>query len=278
MSDLDQRFIHKSTVRGASFVQEILNHLRDDSQSEVQGSKGFETSTTTKQSSKRRKEADRSYRLPKSSRTQPEITRDGAEYSNEASSVKSQVGDDTATCQSGHGNRTVIQSTDSLATEKPFQERERDIPKITAEEVPKEGTVPQEVVPRSQSFADSHTLPSMGGESAVHQLKSTYSSDNAKMNAVHRQLSVALDKAIEDGQTTIRTPSPSAEQRETALSEIDGKGSDAQASSDIPSTPVGKISKGFRSPISDDQTATPQTTVFTPIVNGRLLSLLTEDN
>ncbi|PMD63293.1 uncharacterized protein K444DRAFT_331502 [Hyaloscypha bicolor E] len=77
-------------------VQEILNHSRDDSQPEVQGSKEFETSTTTKQSSKRRKQSDRSYRPPKSSRTQPEIPRDRAKDSNEASSINSQVGDDTS--------------------------------------------------------------------------------------------------------------------------------------------------------------------------------------
>jgi len=45
-----------------------------------------------------------------------------------------------------------------------------------------------------------------------------------------------------------------------------------------PFTPASKISRGFRSPISDDQTSTPQTAVFTPVVNGGLLSPLTEDN
>ena len=162
-------------------------------------------------------------------------------------------------------------------TEKPLQERERDIPKIIAEEVPQEGTVPQEGV-QGQSFANGRTLPSIGSKSAVHQLKATHSSDNTKRNAVHRQLSVALDKVTKDSQTTIYTPSPSVEQRETALPEIDGKGSDAQVLLDIPFTPASKISKGFRSPISDDKTAIPQTAMFTPIANKGLLSPLTEDN
>ncbi|CZR60272.1 uncharacterized protein PAC_10168 [Phialocephala subalpina] len=45
-----------------------------------------------------------------------------------------------------------------------------------------------------------------------------------------------------------------------------------------PSTPVRQIGKAFQSPLSDDQTATPQTALFTSIANGGALSPLTEDN
>ena len=44
------------------------------------------------------------------------------------------------------------------------------------------------------------------------------------------------------------------------------------------STPVRQIGGGFQSPLSDDQTATPQTALFTPIVNGEVFSPLTEDD
>lgn len=43
------------------------------------------------------------------------------------------------------------------------------------------------------------------------------------------------------------------------------------------SAPIRQIGKGFQSPPSDDSTA-PQTILFTPIVNGEALSLVTEDN
>src|SRR5207248_11588226 len=128
---------------------------------------------------------------------------------------------------------------------------------------------PQEGV-QGQSFGGhGRTLPPMGSESAQHQLKATYSSDGDKSNAVHTQPSATLGKAIEGIQTTISPPSPSApEPRETALPEIDGKTSDAQAPSapslphvaethettlsDPPSTPVRQIGRGFQSPLSED--------------------------
>lgn len=169
-------------------VQEILNYSKDDSQPEVQGSKEIEISTTTKRSSKRRKQSDRSYQLPKSSRTQPDIPRDGAEDSHEASSVSSQLRDELVTCPSGHD-----QSSDSLVTDQPLLKCEGDIPKIITEEVPQEEVVPQEGVQ-----GHSRTLPSIGSESALAQLKATCSSD--KRDAVHKQPSATLDKAIEDTQ------------------------------------------------------------------------------
>jgi hypothetical protein len=63
---------------------------------------------------------------------------------------------------------------------------------------------------QGQSSAHGLSLPSIGSESALHELKATCSSDSAKMNPVHRQLSVALDKPTEDSETTVRPPSPSA--------------------------------------------------------------------
>ncbi len=146
--------------------------------------------------------------------------------------------------------------------DQPLPKYEGGIPKIIAEEVPQEEVV------------HGRTLPPMGSESGQHQLKPTYSSDGDKSNAVHTQPSATLGKAIEGIQTTISPLSPSApEPRETALLEIDGKTSDAQAPlapslphvvethettlSDPPSTPVWQIDRGFQSPLSKDQTATP---------------------
>ena len=180
---------------------------------------------------------------------------------------------------------TINQSGDSLVTEKPLPECEEDIPEIVAKEVPQEGV-------QGQSSAHGRSLLSIGSESALHQLKATCSSDSAKMNSVHRQPSVALDKPTKDSEITIRPPLPSgAEQRDTALLEIDGKASNDQATSApsfphrtepqettllglTPSTPERQIGRGFQSPLSDDQT--PHTALFTPIVDGEVLSPLTE--
>jgi hypothetical protein len=215
-------------------VQEILNHSRDDSQPEVQGSKERGSGSDSKRSSRRRKQSDRTYRLPKSSRTQPDIPRDEAEDPHGASSGSSLVGDDLVTCQPSHDDMTINQSNDSLVTEKLLRECEGDIPEIIAEEVPQERV-------QGQSSANDRSMPSMGSESALHQLKATYSSDSAKRNSVHGQPSATLGNSTEDGQT-VRPPSPSGtEQRETALPEIDGidgKASDKQATL-APSLPHG---------------------------------------
>jgi hypothetical protein len=91
---------------------------------------------------------------------------------------------------------------------------------------------------------------------------------------------------------TVGPPLPGrAEQRETALPEIDRDASNDQATSapsfphgtepqqttlpgPAPSTPVRQIGRGFQSPLSDDQT--PYTALFTPTVDGEVLSPLTE--
>jgi hypothetical protein len=93
---------------------------------------------------------------------------------------------------------TISQSSENLVTEKPVPECEEDIPEIVAEEVPQEGV-------QGQS-AHGGSLPSIGSESALHQLKATCSSDSARMNPVHGQPSVALDKSTEDREITIRPP------------------------------------------------------------------------
>ena len=266
-------------------VQEILKHFRDDSEPQVQGPEEHESGINPKRPSRRRKRLDLTYRLPKSSRAQVGIYRDGTEDSHGASGSSSLVGDDSVTCQPGHDDMTINQSSDSLVTEKPLPECEEDIPEIVAEEVPQEGV-------QGQSSAHGRSLLSIGSESALHQLKATCSSDSAKMNSVHRQPLVALDKPTEDSEITVRPPLPSgAEQRETALPEIDGKASNDQATSApsfphgtepqettllglTPSTPERQIGRGFQSPLSDDQT--PHTALFTPIVDGEVLSPLTE--
>jgi hypothetical protein len=79
---------------------------------------------------------------------------------------------------------------------------------------------------QSQSFAYGRSLLSIGSESALHQLKATCSSDSAKMNSVYKQLLVALNKPTKDSEITVRPPLlRGAEQRDTALLEIDGKAS-----------------------------------------------------
>jgi hypothetical protein len=214
------------------------------------------------------------------------IYRDRPRDSHGASGSSSLVGNDSVTCQSRHDDITIGQSSKSLVTEKPLPGSEEDIPEIVAEGVPQEGVQGQSAHGRS--------LLSIGSESALHQLKATCSSDSAKMNPVRRQPSVALDKPTEDYVITVRPPLPSgAEQRETVLPEIDGNTSNDQATSapslphgtepqqttllgPTPSTPVRQISRGSQSPLSDDQTL--HTALFTPTVDGVVLSPLTEDD
>lgn len=207
-------------------VQEILTYSKENLQPEVQGSKELDTSTTTKRSSKRKKQPDRSYRLPKSFRTQPDISQAGVEDLHEVSSVSSQVSDELAICQFGHD---VQQSSDSIVTDRPLSKCEEDIRKIIAEEVP-QGVALQEA-PQGQS-ADDSSMPSRGSKLALHQLEATYSSDGAKGSTPHRRPSVTLGESIEYSQDALHPRSPSeAEHRKTALPEIEGKASDAQAPS-----------------------------------------------
>ena len=93
-------------------AQEILNYSRDDSQPEAQDSKEGESDTNHKRSSKRRKQVDGTYRLPKSSGKQPDIARDDTGF--EGLSV---IGDESVTCQPSHCDITTNQSSDSLMTE-----------------------------------------------------------------------------------------------------------------------------------------------------------------
>ena len=258
-------------------VQEILNHSRDESQPEVQGSKELGSGTNSKRLSKRRKSPDRAYRLPKSSRTQPDIPKDEAEDSDGASKGSSLVGDDSVTCQPGYDDMPITQSSDSFMTEKSLPKSKENLFKIMAEDVSQEL--------QCQSAAHACNIPFVSSESVLHQLKATHSSNSGKRNAVYRQPSVALEKATKDSQTTIHLPSPSeAEQREISLPEINKKASDDQATLAIslphrtepqettlpgptPFTPVRQMSSGFQSPLSEDQTATPQTALFSPIIN-----------
>ena len=213
------------------------------------------------------------------------IYRGGTEDSHGASSDSSLVGDDSVTCQPSHDDMTINQSSDSLVTEKPLPEYEGDIPEIVAKEVPREGV-------QGQSSAHGRSMLSIDSELALHQLKAMCSSDSGKMNPIHRQPLVALDKPTKDSEITIRTPLPSkAEQWETALLEIDRKAYNDQATSapslphgtepqeitllgPTPSTPIRQIGREFQSPLSNDQT--PHTALFTPIVNREVLSPLTE--
>lgn len=247
-------------------VQEILNNPKDNFQPEVQGSQELETSTTIKRP-KGKKQPDRSYRPPRFSRIQPDTPGDRDEVSHESPSVSSQVGDELVTCQSDD-DMTINQRSNNPVTDQSIPLCEGEIPQITAEEVPWGGV--------EDDFPVHGRTPSpMANESRLHRLQATCTNDGPKQNAVHRQLSVAPDQAGTDTQTTGGSSSPNAmDPGEPALPEIDDKGFDPQALSDTPppqvvephettlpdpapSTPVGKISRGSQSPISDDQTATP---------------------
>lgn len=233
--------------------QEILNYP-DGCEPEIQGSGSHASGTNSKRSSKRR-QADRSYQPPKPSRTALDMLRNEVQDSHEASSSSPMLCNDSGTCERDHDDVTVTQSNDSLVIDKFLQEIRKDISDIVVKEVPKDGV-------RGQSPA-------------------------------HKQPSASLHEATEDNQT-IGGPLAlnKTDQRKTALSEIEGKISENQATSapfllnrtelqesalpdPTPSTPVRQRGRGFPSPLSDDQTATPQT-VFTPIVNGEVLSPLTE--
>jgi len=198
-------------------VQEILNHSRDDSQLEVQDSKEFETSTTTKQSSKRRKEQDRSYRLPKSSRIQSN-PRNGDEVLDESPSVSSQVGEKLVTCQS-RDDRTFNRRSESLVIDQVIPKFDKEIPQINAEKVPQGGA-------ENDSPVHGGTLPP--NQATVHQVQAKSTNDGFKRNLVHKQSSIALDQANTDDQNTSRPSSSNAmELGNPAPPEIDGKGSDA---------------------------------------------------
>jgi hypothetical protein len=131
------------------------------------------------------------------------IYKDGTEDLHKASSSSSLVGDDSVTCQPGHDDMTINQSSDSLVIEKPLL-------KIVAKKVLQKGV-------QGQSSAHGRSLLLISSKSALHQLKAMCSSNSAKMNSVHKQLLVALDKLTKDSEITVRAPLPSgAEQRETS--------------------------------------------------------------
>ena len=75
-------------------VQEILKYFRDDSEPQVQE---HEPDINPKRPSRRRKRLDLTYRLPKASRAQVGIYRDGTKDSHGASCDSSLVGDDSVT-------------------------------------------------------------------------------------------------------------------------------------------------------------------------------------
>ena len=67
-----------------------------------------------------------------------DICRGGAKGSHEASGGCSLIADDLVTCQPGHDDMTINRSSDSLVTERPLLEYNRDIPEVVAKEVPRE--------------------------------------------------------------------------------------------------------------------------------------------
>ena len=266
-------------------VQEIFNHSRDDSQPEVQGSNEYGLCTNSKQPSERRKQLDCTYRLPKSAKIQTDVLRDTAKAANAALKGCSQIGDNSVLCQPSH-DMTIDQSTDSLLPEaQPLQKFAGDLLEISVEQAPQEGV---QIQPAAYSCI-------MDNE-PEHPLEVTHSNNSAMGDAACRQPVIALNESTKDIQNFRRSPSPSeAEQRETAVPVINGAASDTQtppgsplshgtetlenaSSRPAPSTPKCQIGIGFQSPLSDDQTVTPCTVLFTPTVCRETLSPLTEDN
>jgi hypothetical protein len=193
--------------------------------------------------------------------------------------------DNSAPCQPNLEKMSIDQNSGSLETEKtqPLQKCEEDIPMTVVEKFPQGGV-------QDQPVTSSHNTST---ELAPDLPKPTPSSNSAIGDEVYRQPSVAIDDSTENSQTTCLPSLPGeVEQRETALLEIDGKASEAQAiclpqntgphettlSSPPLSTPVRQIDKRLQSPFSDDQTVTLNTTIFTPTVSRDVLSPLTEDD
>lgn len=281
-------FVQELYVKAPSvaqhLVQEILIYSEDDSQPEVPGSKAFEISTSTKVSSKRRKQPDHSYRLPRSSRVQPATFRDRAEDSPEVSSVSSQVGDELGTSQTTHNTN---QSSDSIVTSPPLPKCEEHVQKILAEEVPPvpqvlpDGVASQEAA-QVQSPTPDGPMLLVTSESPLHRLKATN---------IRRPLAT-LDEPAKDRRNGLHPPSK-AEHRETVLPEIDERVSDTQVPSitflphraelhdttspgSTPSTPTPRIVAGFQTSLSDN--VTPQTALFMPIADREVPSPLIEES
>lgn len=202
-------------------VQEILNNSRNNSQPEAQGSKEIVSGTNSKRPSKRRRQLDHTYRRPRSSRPQPDIS--GPGDSDSAVEGRSLVGDDSVTCQPDLDDMTINQSSDSLMIDmhQPLQECEEDILEMSVEQALQEGV-------QGQSAAHRRTIDS---EPMLHPSEATYSSDSAIVDSAHRRPSVVLNESTEGSQT--HSPS-GAGQRETALSENNGKATDTQTPSAPP--------------------------------------------
>ncbi|KAG9228242.1 hypothetical protein BJ875DRAFT_447053 [Amylocarpus encephaloides] len=193
--------------------------------------------------------------------------------------------DNSAPYQPNLEKMSIDQSSSSLETEKtqPLQKCEEDIPITVVEKVPQGGVQGQPVT--SSNNTSTEIAPDLP--------KPTPSSNSAIGDEVHGQSSVAIDDSTENSQTACLPSLPGeVEQRETALPEIDGQASEAQAicspqntelhettlSAPPPSTPVRQINRRLQSPFSDDQTVTPNTTIFTPTVSREVLSPPTEDD
>ncbi|TVY15624.1 hypothetical protein LARI1_G009016 [Lachnellula arida] len=262
-------------------VQEILKHS-NGSEPEVQSSKENWSSTGLKNTLRTRKRLDPTYRGPKSSWIQADIHRHVSEDADGASDSFSLANDSSAMHQTGHDGMTIRQSSESLIIKESIPECEGGLPEIFVENIFQEGV---------QASAHGPPISTISSESVMHQLKAMYSSGTATRNAVRI---VVPDESTQDGRT-IRPSSPSeVEQQETALPEIDGEASGNQAAptpfspceivpqeTTLPEsalfTPVQQVGRGFQSPISEDQSATPHTVLFSPIGNGEVLSPLTED-
>lgn len=141
-------------------AQEILKHSGDDSEPEVQGSQERGSGINPKRLSRRRKQLDPTYRLPKSSRARVDICKDGAEDLYGASG-DFLVSNDPVTYRTGYDEITINQSSNSLMIEKPLLKYEGDLSEIAVKELPQEGV-------QGQSSAYGHSVSSMDSESQLY--------------------------------------------------------------------------------------------------------------
>ena len=145
-----------------------------------------------------------------------DVPEDGAAGSRGASGVNYPVNDDAITCLLADDDMTIKQSDESLTTENAVSECEGDILNGVAEERPREGF-------QGQSAADGQTVPSIPGESELHQ--GTYSCDSTTESTVHRQPLAGLGKSTEGSQTALCPHSRTEAEKQTPLVVVDGKAS-----------------------------------------------------
>lgn len=256
-------------------TQELLNYSTDDLQ--AQDAKTPDRSTSSSQLSRRSKRSDRNYRPPKSHIEQHETTRDwndNIDASGGRNSPK-EVSDD---CQPNECIDAINQNADNPGVE---------IAHVI--NTCQENSTGSAVEEDPQSIIRDHTtcmkltshLPDPGENGSgittdTAQVQSLYTEqlikdvENACLTAPESEARDS-DKATREDENSV-----SSDCSLLATSSPIEMGSRRMTLPDAPpSTPCEHIAR-FQSPSSDDLSATPNTILFTPMANGRMVSPLTE--